>query len=416
MRNRTALVLTILLYAASCSDNGGGRSAEITLSGVPQTFVLSSEPRRSEEFSVICGGEWTVSLSEDWMVAAPMSGDVTPAGGGRKIYLTAYVNETAFERKGVVKVVSDCDTASIPVVQLPAGYSGGIRAGFPGGYADIPMEGGSLEMEVFADEDWTVSVPEWASASPDGGAAYETSRLMISCGANGTGSERRGEVTVRTGSGWKETFTITQSYRLQEAAIACWTVGDNDFMTDWNSKNGNCWTYEGRIPADRPSGSSAVASWHSGDNVSAARTFIISSDLAGHWAVKPTWKNDYMQFDVPLDAVEEGDSLRFRAALQSNVSTVPKDWVVEILRESGWIEDKVVSIAAMKTPYPVEAGLRITPELKREGILSVRIRCCGTMSVGGEELSSPSSGSALRFVPYPSPDNDDTSISFVTLR
>ncbi|MDD6252476.1 MAG: BACON domain-containing carbohydrate-binding protein [Bacteroidales bacterium] len=406
----------MLLIALSCSDAGGGKGLEIVLGGATEIIVLPSEPRRSVEFSVSCGGKWAIDLSGDWLVAAPLSGEGTPEDGGRKIYLTAYVNEETIERQGIVKVVSDCDTVAVPVVQLPAGYSGGIRLRCPEESPVLPMDGGAVSMTVFADEDWTLSAPEWAVPDVRAGEAYKTAFVKIACGANDSGAERSGKVTVRTGSGWEESFTIRQSYKLQENLIASWTVGDNDFMTDWNSKNGNCWTYEGRIPADRPSGSSAEASWHSGDNVSATRTFIISSDLAGHWAVKPTWKNDYMQFDVPLDAVEEGDSLRFRAALQSNVSTVPKDWTVEILRESGWIEDNVVRISAMKTPYPVEAGLRITPELKLKGSISVRIRCCGTMSVGGEELSSPSSGSALRFVPYPSPDNDDVSISFVTLR
>ncbi|MGN0188067.1 MAG: BACON domain-containing protein [Candidatus Cryptobacteroides sp.] len=410
------LAAAALLCLASCTETDrGGNDGIITVEGASQTIILAAEPRAAYVFSIRCDSDWKVSLSDSWMAATPTSCRTDGSANPKELYFTAFPNEREFERKGTLTLESDSDKVTFPVIQLPSGFSKGIRAVFRESTGELPTTGGQLRMTVFSDRDWSMSPPEWTSADITSGKAYTTTSIIISVGENLTGCDRSGEIIFLTDVG-RLTVPVSQVYEIQKNIIAGWTLGDNDFMTDWNVTNGYCWTSAGYLPADTPEGCRAVASWNNGDNSSATRTYIISSDLAGHLAVKPTWVNDNMKFDIPLEGVSKGDSLRFRAAIQSNVISVPADWVLEHSEADVWITDLPLKLPALKTPVGIEAGWRVTQDMVEQGRILIRVRCDGNVSVGGTVLESPQSGSALRFVPYPDTDEESGYISVSRIR
>lgn len=412
----TGLVATVLCALASCSniDRSEG-DGTIAVEGLPETIILASEPRTALVFSIHCGSSWQVSLSDSWMAATPMSFHPGGTENAKEMYFTAFPNEREIERKGTLTLFSDSDKITVHVIQLPSGYEKGLRAVFKDGKGDFPTTGGLARLSVFSDRDWSMSVPGWMSADITSGKAYTTVTVVLSAGENLTGSARSGEILFLTEAG-RLGVPVSQIYEIQKNIIAGWTLGNNDFLTGWNAANGYCWTSGGTLPADTPEGCQAVASWQTGDNSTAARTYIISSDLAGHLAVKPTWLNDCLNFDIPLTGVSAGDSLHFRAAIQSNVTGVPADWILEHSDGNTWTGDQSVKLPATKVPVGIDAGWRVTPELAEQGHIRIRVRCCGKMSVGGTLLESPQSGSALRFVPYPDADEESSFISLCRIR
>lgn len=407
---KLAVALIVASLSHSCTTVRNEKDGTITIEDEPQTIILAADPHSALVYDIHCDSDWEVSLSYSWMVATPMSCHPTAPGDSRRLYLTAFQNSRETERKGTITIQSSSDRVSIPVIQLPAGYTGGISSSLQSGDGIFPSAGGMDKLVLFCDKEWVISHPEWLTVSKVSGEALSTQTLTLTTGENQTESELTGELVIISGQE-RKVIPVSQAFKAKQSTVASWTVGDNDFLVSWNSSHGNCWTSMGILPADSPDGSQAKASWHVSGESSEARTYIISSDLAGHLAVKPTWSGDYMLFEIPGADVSEGERLHLKAAIQSNVSGVPADWVLEHLENGLWVSDLELKITKTGVPVAIENIFTVSSGMTEQGFLSLRVRCNGTKSIGGSNLTSPQSSSAIRFVPFPDESGKINSIS-----
>ena len=279
--------------------------------------------------------------------------------------------------------------------------------------------GESRYLTISCGDSWeAVASDPWIILTPSRGKASVKKTVYVTALENGGITARKGSIVF---SSRKESATVGLCQMsdyvppvdqpqepgdtpsdVKETILAWWTVGDNDFMTSWNSGNGYCWTENGCIPADKPSGSKAVAKWNIGSSTAdVARTFIISSDLAGHWAVKPTWLDDNLAFSVPLEGAAAQDTVLVRLAIKTNVTSVPKYWTTEYCDASGdWKTLTDYAFPSIKKAVNIDERIVLGSEDIAKGVLDFRLRCSdASVGADGKTLETYAASSALRFCP-----------------
>ena len=133
----------------------------IELSVSPQTVNFGSDAS-DQTVTVSCNDSWTVSASKDWVKVSVSNGE---NNGSVKISVTA--NEEFSDRFADVTVKSGEKSVNVVVSQMGLNPSMGLS----GSKIEAPVEGGTFEVTVTTNTEWTVATPsvDWVSVSPASG-------------------------------------------------------------------------------------------------------------------------------------------------------------------------------------------------------------------------------------------------------
>lgn len=346
------LVTMITLLVFGCSPEAG-YDVPFAVAGAEGAITFEADPKNAMEITITSPVNWSSSCKQDWVSVVPASG-----GAGRpvRVLVVAGENNEMKGREGMITFSAGSEMITIRVKQNACSEK--TDPSDPDNPADN-----------------TVGEPEDKPFNPGG------------------------------------------EHEIPEdnSIIAWWTLGDNDYMSEWNQKNGNCWIGSGWVPADYPEGSTAVARWHIGTDNS-ARTYILSSDGNGHWAVKPTWEGDNLVLTVPVNGLEKNDRITVRFGM-SGVAVVPRYWILEYsLDGSSWTtlnpqtftvsDDSFtasIKLASASTTYNVNESFVLQDDYS--GDLLIRVMAThAKYQTGGGTASAPTAGSAVRFRPITSGD------------
>ena len=349
-------VLLAFSLAVSCAEEGRDVTPSLEAEVPENGLSFASDPMVGAEFDVISSDDWYVTSKLDWLKIAPMSGR---GGDPAKMLVVALKNTSSVNREGVFSINSGSIQKLVKVRQAA----------------------------------WSEADEHQATNDPD----------------------NPGENKRVPADPIPEPPPVAHDDPTDPAIIAWWTVGENDYMSAWNKSHNNCWTASGWIPADWPKDSEAVCRWYPGGD--AARTYILSSDGNGHWAVKPTWENDIMEFTVPVSNLKAGDVISARFCIESRVATVPRYWMFEYstdgskwtatstksYTESGETFNATVKIAGTSKPFIVDESVKLSSAFS--GDFKFRLRCINAKyACGGGVLTGPTAGSSLRFTPIANPE------------
>ena len=123
-----------------------------------------------------------------------------------------------------------------------------------------------------------------------------------------------------------ETITVTQD--ANKRLLAQWTMDDT---VPWKTYNPN-FAADGRMKADLPEGTGAVAAWQQvnatvGGN-SYTASFKISNDGTAY-SFNKIWNDDHLLIYVPVENMGAGAQINIRYSVAMNGSKMPRFWVVE---------------------------------------------------------------------------------------
>ena len=346
---RFRYILIGAMLVLGCKS-GNGPELPLSINGAEETTVLEADPMKAVELSLSCGDDWSCYNKQEWIVVTPSSGC---AGKDIKVLLTAEQNLSAKSREGIISFNAGKEQVRLKIQQNA-------------------MTPGEARRDPDDPEDNSIGEPEPNPFIP-GGKPHQNP--------------------------------------TDEAIIAWWTLGENDYMKEWNDKWDNSWIGSGWVITDWPEDCEARASWHLGTDTTTKRTYILSSDGNGHWAVKPTWEGDYLLLEIPVKELLKGDVITLRTGM-SGISSVPRYWIVEwSLDGKNWTATSLKTYTVSKDSFEATVKLPGSQELydldesftlskNFSGTVSFRISIThAKYQTGGGTGTKPSDGSSIRFRP-----------------
>lgn len=146
----------------------------------------------TQSVSVLSNGSWTVSTDADWYTLTPTSGN-----GDAEVTVTVSENEQMEARVGFVTFLSESGVSVQLDIKQEAAPDPHYLEVTPLG-VNIDKDGGSADITVSCDEDWTVSVEEsWVSLSLTTGSGNGT--FTVTAEPNTFSEMRQSVVTVISG-------------------------------------------------------------------------------------------------------------------------------------------------------------------------------------------------------------------------
>lgn len=156
-----------------------------SLSVTPTSLTFAAEGE-TLAINIVSNVPWVLSLPS-WLVASAQSGS-----GNATINLTAGANNTGSQRTGYVSVVGDGVQGTNVSVLQPTPSSKYLSAS-PMNIQFAP-EGGTATLAISSNVAWSLTLPNWISASAQSG--QNNASITLTASANSSGSSRSGNIVI----------------------------------------------------------------------------------------------------------------------------------------------------------------------------------------------------------------------------
>jgi len=180
MKKLTFLIIAAMAFAVM----GCRKPVEVSFD---RTTLEIDAQGGSAEISLKSNGEWTIAMTEGWVMVSSMSGN-----GDAALTLTVAPNTTGESRSTEITASTKDNTAVLKLTQdVPQHYVEVSPASIICG-----TEGGEYTVEVSSDIEWEVITPQWVTSSMTNGANDATLTLTISPMEGYMSESRKGEVVI----------------------------------------------------------------------------------------------------------------------------------------------------------------------------------------------------------------------------
>ena len=180
MKKLTFLIIAALAFAVM----GCRKPVEVSFD---KTTLEIDAQGGSAEVSLKSNGEWTIAMTEGWVMVSSMSGK-----GDATLTLTVAPNTTGESRSTEITASTKDNTAVLKLTQdVPQHYVEVSPASIICGAV-----GGEYTVEVSSDIEWEVITPQWVTSSMMNGANDATLTLTISPIEGDMSDSRMGEVVI----------------------------------------------------------------------------------------------------------------------------------------------------------------------------------------------------------------------------
>ena len=177
--------LTLLIVAAiAFAFMGCRKPVEVSFDQATQEIDAQGG---SIEVSLKSNGEWTIAMTEGWVMVSSMKGN-----GDATLTLTVAPNTTGESRATEITASTKDNTAVLTLTQNAPQY-----------YVNVnPMDivcgasGGEFTVEVSSNVEWEVITPQWVTSSMMNGSNDATLTLTISPMEGDHAGNREGEVVI----------------------------------------------------------------------------------------------------------------------------------------------------------------------------------------------------------------------------
>ena len=177
--------LTFLIVAAVTFAFMGCRKP-VEVSFDPATQEIDAQGC-TMEVSLKSNGEWTIAMTEGWIMVSPMKGN-----GDATLTVTVSPNTTGESRTTEITASTEDNTAVLTLTQnAPQHYVDVMPTSIVCG-----SEGGEFTVEVSSNIEWEVITPQWVTSSMMNGANDATLTLSISPIEGEMSESRVGEVII----------------------------------------------------------------------------------------------------------------------------------------------------------------------------------------------------------------------------
>lgn len=309
---------------------------EITLrSGLPddKTLRFSYTDAAPVTFTVYSNIAWQASTSglDGWAEVAPLE-------GARKqeteIVVTPTPNE-GDERSGTITFTGEgleeplvVNVSQEAVDPTPLLIVSGIKDGQVA-FANAPEA--PFTFSVQCNRRWEITGEnlDWLTVEPSSGrSSLIPVEVALTARDNDLYEPLEGRLTLHVYDDAIEDVTITVTQDANKRLLAQWTMDDT---VPWKTYNPN-FAADGRMKADLPEGTEAVAAWQQvnatvGGN-SYTASFKISNDGTAY-SFNKIWNDDHLLIYVPVENMGAGAQINIRYSVAMNGSKMPRFWVVE---------------------------------------------------------------------------------------
>lgn len=180
MKKLTFLIIAAMAFAVM----GCRKPVEVSFD---KTTLEIDAQGGSAEVSLKSNGEWTIAMTEGWVMVSSMSGN-----GDATLTLTVAPNATGESRSTEITASTKDNTAVLKLTQdVPQHYVEVSPASIICGAV-----GGEYTVEVSSDIEWEVTTPQWVTSSMTNGANDATLTLTISPIEGDMSDSRMGEVFI----------------------------------------------------------------------------------------------------------------------------------------------------------------------------------------------------------------------------
>ena len=180
MKKLTFLIVAALAFAFM----GCHKAVEVSFDNAAQTIDAQGG---SIEVTLKSNGEWSIAMTEGWIMVSSMSGN-----GDATLTITVAPNTTGESRSAEITASTKDNTAVMTLTQNA-----------PQHYVDVtPMsivcgpDGGEFTVEVTSNIEWEVVTPEWVTSSMMSGANDATLTLTVTPIEGDLSDSRLGEVII----------------------------------------------------------------------------------------------------------------------------------------------------------------------------------------------------------------------------
>ena len=309
---------------------------EITLrSGLPddKTLRFSYTDAAPVTFTIYSNIAWQASTSglDGWAEVAPLE-------GARKqeteIVVTPTPNE-GDERSGTITFTGEgleeplvVNVSQEAVDPTPLLIVSGIKDGQVA-FANAPEA--PFTFSVQCNRRWEITGEnlDWLTVEPSSGrSSLIPVEVALTARDNELYEPLEGRLTQHVYDDAIEDVTITVTQDANKRLLAQWTMDDT---VPWKTYNPN-FAADGRMKADLPEGTGAVAAWQQvnatvGGN-SYTASFKISNDGTAY-SFNKIWNDDHLLIYVPVENMGAGAQINIRYSVAMNGSKMPRFWVVE---------------------------------------------------------------------------------------
>ena len=326
---------------------------EITLrSGLPddKTLWFSYTDAAPVTFTIYSNIAWQASTSglDDWAEVAPLE-------GARKqeteIVVTPTPNE-GDERSGTITFTGEgleeplvVNVSQEAVDPTPLLIVSGIKDGQVA-FANAPEA--PFTFSVQCNRRWEITGEnlDWLTVEPSSGrSSLSPVEVALTARDNELYEPLEGRLTLHVYDDAIEDVTITVTQDANKRLLAQWTMDDT---VPWKTYNPNFAT-DGRMKADLPEGTEAVAAWQQVNKVdntgkSYAASFKISNDGTAY-SFNKIWVDDHLLIYVPVENMSAGAQINIRYSAAMNSPKMPRFWVVEWSAGDGvWTPTSISSL------------------------------------------------------------------------
>ncbi len=217
MKKLLLLLVAVAVVFTGCETTGNGDidQALVQILSGQQALNFGSDGTSKQDISFIALYDWSVSTSDSWINVSPSSGK---AGQECLVTVTLDKNETYDSRSGKITIFVQGTGFDINVTQ--AQKNALILSDTT---IEIAQEGGSFEIEVQHNIDYTVSIEEgcdWIQQATS--RALTSSKINFVASENDSNSSRSAVITV-SGGNITESVTVSQNRKVPNA-------GDNNVI------------------------------------------------------------------------------------------------------------------------------------------------------------------------------------------
>ena len=309
---------------------------EITLrSGLPddKTLRFSYTDAAPVTFTIYSNIAWQASTSglDGWAEVAPLE-------GARKqeteIVVTPTPNE-GDERSGTITFTGEgleeplvVNVSQEAVDPTPLLIVSGIKDGQVA-FANAPEAPFTFSVQCNRRWEITGETLDWLTVEPSSGrSSLIPVEVALTARDNELYEPLEGRLTLHVYDDAIEDVTITVTQDANKRLLAQWTMDDT---VPWKTYNPN-FAADGRMKADLPEGTGAIAAWQQvnatvGGN-SYTASFKISNDGTAY-SFNKIWNDDHLLIYVPVENMGAGAQINIRYSVAMNGSKMPRFWIVE---------------------------------------------------------------------------------------
>ena len=217
MKKLLLFLVAVAVVFTGCETTGNGDidQALVQILSGQQALNFGSDGTSKQDISFIALYDWSVSTSDSWINVSPSSGK---AGQECLVTVTLDKNETYDSRSGKITIFVQGTGFDINVTQAQKN-----ALILSDSTIEIAQEGGSFEIEVQHNIDYTVSIEEgcdWIQQATS--RALTSSKINFVASENDSNSSRSAVITV-SGGNITESVTVSQNRKVPNA-------GDNNVI------------------------------------------------------------------------------------------------------------------------------------------------------------------------------------------